>query len=185
MNIENFNILFSEYYLRFIRFALGYVKDSAIAEDFVVESFTAYWQNRASLASDTKPQAYILTSVKNKCLNHLEHLQVRQRAENHINNHSEWNLKTSISTLKACDPTLLFSREIQEIVDQTLKNLPEKTREIFILSRNKGYTYKDIAEEMGISTKTVEFHISKALEQLRIELKDFIYLMPFLILLLN
>lgn len=183
MDIENFNKLFSEYYPRFVRFASGYVKELATAEDFVVESFSAYWQNRTNLSDNSKPQAYILTSIKNKCLNHLQHIQVRQRAEKEINEHTQWLLNTRISTLQACDPNILFSKEIQQIVDDTLARLPEKTRQIFALSRGQGYSYKQIAEEMGLSVKAVEFHVSKALEQLRIALKDFIYLMPFLLFL--
>ncbi len=80
-NLQNFNNLFNEYNERFIRFAIGYVKEKQIAEDFVSEAFTAFWENRGQLLPNTKPQAYILTAIKNKCLNHLQHIQVRQRAE--------------------------------------------------------------------------------------------------------
>lgn len=183
-DINDFNKLFNEYYPRFIRFAQGYVKETEIAEDFVLEAFSAYWQNRSNLTPGTQPPAYVLTTVKNKCINHLQHIQVRQRAEQQINEHIEWRLNLSISTLQACDPDFLFSKEIQQIVDQTLNRLPQKTHQIFILSRNKGYSYKEIAEEMSLSIKTVEFHISKALQELRLSLKDFICLLPFLAYLL-
>lgn len=183
-NIDEFNSVFNAYYPRFIRFALGYVKENEIAEDFVLEAFSAYWENRINLRIDTKPQAYILTIVKNKCLNYLQHLQVRQRAEQQLNEHNEWKLQLSISTLQSCDPAFLFSKEIQQIVDSTLKRLPEKTHQIFNLSRNKGLSYKEIANELNISVKTVEFHISRALEHLRLSLKDFITLLPFLAYLL-
>lgn len=183
-DIDDFNQLFNEYYPRFIRFAQGYVKETEIAEDFVLEAFSAFWENRNHLKSDTQPPAYVLTTVKNKCLNYLQHIQVRQRAEKQINEHTEWRLNLSISTLQACDPNFLFSKEIQRIVDQTLNRLPQKTHQVFILSRNKGYSYKEIAEDMSMSVKTVEFHISKALQQLRLSLKDYICLTPFLLYLL-
>jgi RNA polymerase sigma-70 factor (ECF subfamily) len=86
-NIQSFNQLFNEYYERFIRFAQGYVRERETAEDFVSEAFTQFWENRENLQSDTKPQAYILTIVKNKCLNHLQHIQVRQHAENILFEH--------------------------------------------------------------------------------------------------
>lgn len=179
-DIKEFNELFNNFYSKFLRFAMGYVKETEIAEDFVLEAFSAYWENRIHLKIDTKPQAYILTIVKNKCLNYLQHLQVRQRAEKKINDHNDWKLETSISTLGACDPNFLFSKEIQEIVNTTLNRLPEKTHQIFSLSRNKGLSYKEIAIELNVSVKTVEFHISKALEHLRLSLKDFITLLPFI-----
>lgn len=180
-DIQSFNRLFNEYYGRFIRFALGYVKEKQIAEDFVSEAFETYWENRENLLPGTKPQAYILTVIKNKCLNHLQHVQIRQRAEKEINNHAEWRLTLSINTLHACDPDFIFSEEIQQIVDATLKKLPQKTRQIFVLNRYQGLSYKDIAEKMGLSTKTIEFHVSKALNQLRFSLRDFIYLFPLLL----
>lgn len=184
MDILEFNRLFNLYQARMVRFAYGYVKDTAIAEDFVMEAFSTFWQRRKELTVKTKPQAYVLTIVKNKCLNHLQHLQVRQRMEQNMSQNLQWSLNTRISTLEACDPTLLFSKEVQQILDETLKRLPDRTREIFVLSRSKGYSYKEIAEELHISVKTVEFHISKALERLRVALRDFVYLLPFLMFLL-
>ncbi|MDO5523673.1 MAG: RNA polymerase sigma-70 factor [Bacteroidia bacterium] len=180
-SLQNFNKLFNEYYNRFIRFALGYVKEREIAEDFVSEAFTTYWENRENLLPDTKAQAYILTIVKNKCLNHLRHIQVRHRVEKEINQHAEWLLSTSINTLEACDPDFIFSDEIQQIVNSTLNKLPGKTRRVFMLSRYQGLSHRDIADEMNLSTKTVEFHISKALNQLRLSLKDFLILSPLLL----
>lgn len=179
-DIESFNRLFNEYYTPFIRFAQGYVKEQETAEDFVSEAFTAYWENRRELLPDTKPQAYILTIVKNKCLNHFQHIQVRQRTENLLNDHATWRLSISINTLQACNPELLFSEDIERIIDETLRRLPKKTRQIFILSRFDGLSYKEIARKMNLSIKSIEFHMSKALGQFRLSLKDFIYLLPFL-----
>ena len=178
--IQNFNNLFNEYYDRFIRFAWGYVKEKQVAEDFVSEAFTTYWENKENLLPDTQPQAYILSIIKNKCINYLQHLQVRQRAEKEINDHAEWLLSTRINTLQACDPDFIFSDEIQKIVESTLSQLPQKTRQIFMLNRYQGLSYKDIANQMDLSTKAIEFHISKALAQLRFSLKDFIHLLLFL-----
>lgn len=173
-DIRNFNLLFNEYHERFIRFAIGYVKDRQTAEDFVSEAFTAFWENRRQLSPDTNPPAYIMTIIKNKCLNHLQHQQMQQRVASALRDHSEWVFQTKISTLEACDPDFLFSEEIQQIIDATLNQLPKKTRQIFLLSRNHKLTYKEIAEKTNLSQKTIEFHISKALYQFRLSLKDFI-----------
>lgn len=173
-DIKHFNTLFNEYYKRFILFAIGYVKEVETAEDFVSEAFTAYWENRENLLPDTNPQAYILAIIKNKCLNHLQHQQVHFRVTAELKEHAEWLRQTKISTLEACDPDFLFSVELQHIIDETLKKLPQKTRQVFSLSRNKGYTYKEIAERTNLNQKTIEYHISKALHQLRISLADFI-----------
>ena len=126
--IQNFNSLFNEYYRRFIRFAVGYLKDEQTAEDFVSEAFAIYWENRANLQTHTNPQAYILTIIKNNCLNHLKHLQIQKRVTDELKDHYQWVLQTKISTLEACDPDFLFSQELQSIIDDTLQKLPKKTR---------------------------------------------------------
>lgn len=172
-DIHNFNSLFNEYYKRFIRFAIGYVKEEEVAEDFVSEAFTLYWEKRNDLLTETNPQAYILTIIKNKCLNHLKHTQIHQRVTNELRDHSEWVLQTKISNLEACDPDFLFSKELREIIDNTLEKLPKKTQQIFSFSRDHGLTYKEIALKTNLSQKAVEFHISKALQLLRLSLKDF------------
>lgn len=182
-DINNFNRLFNEYYKRFIRFAMGYIRDEQVAEDFVSDAFAIFWENRNNLAEVTNPQAYILTIVRNKCLNHLKHVQVKNRYKDQISKHAEWRLKLSINTLQACDPNFIFSEEIEKIVSKTLDSLPAKTREVFLLSRFQEMTYKEIADKMNLSTKSIEYHISRALEKFRISLKDFVYLIPLLFLL--
>jgi len=172
-DIQYFNTLFNEYYRRYIHFALGYVREVETAEDFVSEAFTAYWENRENLLPNTNPPAYVLTIVRNKCLNYLKHQQIHQRVADELRDHTEWLLQIRIATLEACDPDHLFSEEIQEIIDNTLKKLPLKTRQIFSLSREQGLTYKEIAEETHLNQKTIEFHVSKALSLLRLSLKDF------------
>lgn len=175
-NIQHFNNLFNEHYEGYVCFAISYVKDRSIAEDFVSEAFTVFWENRANLLPDTKPQAYLLTIVKNKCLNHLQHMQVRQRAEKNMTDHADWLLNTRINTLKACDPEFIYSEEVRQIIDTTLNKLPQKTRQIFEMNRNQGLSYKDIACRLGVTQKAIEFHISKTLRKLRTSLKEFIYL---------
>lgn len=182
MDIQNFNKLFNEYYRRFIHFATDYLKDEQVAEDFVSEAFTVYWEKRAELHPETNPPAYILTVIKNKCLNHIKHKQIQQRVIEELKEHTEWVLQTKISTLEACNPDFIFSKELQNIINSTLEKLPYKTRLVFSLSRDKGLTYSEVANETNLSIKSVEFHISKALKQLRVSLRHFTYCAPFIFL---
>jgi len=182
LELQTFNQLYLTYRQGFIRFAHSYVRDEDVAEDFVTDSMIYYWENRHSLAEDTFPPAYILKMIKTKCLNYLEHLQTRSYVSEALRKHAEWELSTRIASLKVCDPEELFSSEIQEIVTKTLRQLPDRTREIFLLNREENLSYNEIAARMGISSKGVEFHISKALKVLRISLKDYLslYLLYFL-----
>lgn len=173
LDIEAFNRLFGEYQQRFIRFAVTYVADVATAEDIVMESFVAAWEKRSMLTVAAFPP-YTLTIVKNKCLNHLRSLGVRSRVAEDIHSHGARMLRTRIATLEACDPEELFSQEARRIVNQTLERLPARTREIFSRSRYHGQSYKEIASEMDITVKSVEFEVSKAMKLLRVALKDYL-----------
>lgn len=173
-DINNFNKLYNEYNDRFIRFAFGYVRDIAVSEDFVSEAFVSYWENIHKLEPDTNPPAYILTIIKNKCLNYLKQQQTHNRIAEELKKHSDWVTQTKINNLEACDPDLLFREEIQTIINETLNRLPKRTRKIFLLNRNDGFSYEEIAEKMNLSIKSIEYHISKVLSQMRVSLKDFI-----------
>lgn len=171
-DLQLFNHFFKTYQQKFIRFANFYVRDLAVAEDFTIESLLNYWEKRHLLSQDTNPKAYVLASIKNRCLNYLQHLQTRSDFEEE--KHVEWKLSVRITALEACNPVELFATDIQKIVNETLKKLPGRTKEIFLLSREKNLSQKEIAEITGMTIKGVEFHISKAIKVLRKSLKDYI-----------
>ena len=169
----SFNQLYNDYQTRFLNFANTYVRDWDVAEDITTEALIYYWENRNTLSEVSNIPAYILTIIKNKCLNYLQHLQVREDVNEQLLNHAEWELNTRISTLEACDPNDLFTAEAQEIVNKTLAGLPEQTRAVFVMSRYENKSHKEIAEALGITPKGVEYHISKALKKLHTNLKDY------------
>lgn len=147
------------------------------AEDIYMEAIIHYWEKRKELPADTNIPGYILTSVKNKALNHLRHQTIRIDAEDQLYDHRQRELNFRISSLESCDPSELFTIEVKEIIRKTLNELPEQTRTIFFKSRYESKTNKEIAAELEISIKTVEFHISKALKLFRSRLKDYLPLL--------
>lgn len=173
-DLKAFNELFTTYKGRFVRFAQTYVRDEDIAEDYVIDSLIYYWENRHNLGEDVNVPAYVLTCIKHKCLNYLQHQQLHETVAENIISHAQWELNTRIATLEACNPNELFVKEVRDIVNKTLAQLPERTRQIFIMSRMENLSHKEIAERLGITTKGVEFYIAKALKELRIGLKDYL-----------
>ncbi|MCD7937114.1 MAG: RNA polymerase sigma-70 factor [Tannerellaceae bacterium] len=169
-----FNQLVSAYQVQFIRFANKYVADLSVAEDFTMEAFMLFWENRHTLQEDSNIPAYILTIIKNKCLNYLSHLQVREQVNDKLKELADWELQTRISTLEVFEPYEVFTKEVQQIIRETLAALPEKTRNIFVMSRYENKTHKEIAAEVGITTKAVEFHVAKVLKILRHNMKDYL-----------
>lgn len=177
--IKEFNKLFTDYQGIFIRFASTYIQDADTAEDIVVDSLVYYWENRNSLTSNSNIPAYIMEVVKHKSLNHLRNQRIREDIEQSLWTHMERVRKLKITTLEACDPEELFSSEAQRLVNEALESLPEKTRTIFIMSRYENKSHKEIASILDLSTKSVEFHITKALNVLRKRLKDYLPLFFF------
>jgi RNA polymerase sigma-70 factor (ECF subfamily) len=173
-DLEIFNSLFTDYRNGFILFANSYVRNMSVAEDFVNDSMIYYWENRLSIPAGSNLPAYVLTTIKHKCLNYLQHLQTHTDVTEKLRAHAQWELSTRISTLEACEPQELFAEEIQSIVRETLRKLPLKTREIFQLIREDHFSYKEIAEKQGITVKGVEFHMSKAMKALKKALRDYL-----------
>lgn len=172
--LRQFSSLFDQYREPFILFANSYVRDKVAAEDIYMEAMMQYWEKRSDLPLDTNIPAYILTCVKNKSINHLRHLNVVIEAEEQIQDHRMRELNFRISSLESCDPSELFTSEVKQLIRDTLSSLPEQTRTIFFKSRYENKTNKEIAAELEVSIKTVEFHISKALKIFRVKLKDYL-----------
>ncbi len=167
-----FNKLYAEYSHRLIRFARSYVMSNEVAEDIVNDSFMYYWENRSTIEERNLP-AYLLSVVKHRCLNHLNHLAIEEHVKADISSLKYWELQLKITTLEACNPDELMLHEIQVLVQQALNKLPAQTREVLLRSRYRLQSNKEIAAALGISVKAVEYHITKALKMLRIELKDY------------
>ena len=103
----------------------------------------------------------------------MKHQRLEQEAKNRFQYLEEWELQLKISTLEACNPERLLSDEIQKLVRKALLSMSQQTRDILIRSRYLSQSNKEIAAQLGISVKSVEYHITKALKILRVILKDY------------
>ena len=114
-DIRMFNELYREYKARFVFFAKMYVRDEFVAEDIVVDSLLYYWENKENLSHQSNIPAYVLTIVKNKCLNYLRHERTREDIVKQLQDQNAWELQLRIMTLEACEPEFLFSEELRKI----------------------------------------------------------------------
>lgn len=103
-----FGELYKRYKARFESFAVGYVQDRLIAEDVVTDAFIYYWENRSRLDADCNAAAYILTTIRHKCLNYLRALQVRMRVHNEVGDLQRRVVSENIRSLELCDPQHLL-----------------------------------------------------------------------------
>lgn len=181
MKENDFNEIYKRNYRRSFLFVKSYVHDDMAVEDIVAESLVKYW--RAVSSGNNKPvnESLLLTMLRNRALDFLRHQAVHEAAVGEMANLNDRELSIRISTLAACDPEEIFSKEIQAIIHEALRSLPEQTRRVFIMSRFENKTVKEIAEETGLTVKGVEYHITKTLKILRTRLKDYLPLLYFLI----
>ncbi len=158
-----FSVLFEKHYKRLFNYAFKVVEDSDIAKELVQETFIKLWKNFENVKDDERTiESYLITILKNKIIdNHRK----RQTQEKHFN---LYKLNTAFT--EDIDSKWELEKEIEKIYN----SLPPKTSDIFKLSRDKGLTYPEIATLKNISVKTVESHISRALNTFRISLKDYL-----------
>jgi len=170
----NFSHIFELYKKPYVQFAYSYIRDMDDAEDIYMDVMLHFWEKRDSLPFDVHIPSYLLIAVKNRSLNYLRQQQTRIDVHERLYEHNMRELNFRISTLKDCDPAELFSKEIKAIIEDTLANMSDQTRKIFYLSQYDNLTNREIAEKLSINIKTVEYHISKILKTLRINLKDYL-----------
>ena len=166
---QNDELAFSELYSRHVRIlvhtAIRKTGTRSTAEDLVQEVFFKFWLGRNKFDIQKNAQAYLQGMLKYNIVNYYYQEQKKQ-----VFSIEDVESPADDETREYLDYNLL-----SELYEQSLLKLPEKCRQVFVLSR-KGYSLKEIALTLEISEKTVEAHISKALRILRIEMKDYIAL---------
>lgn len=168
-----FEQLFKTHVKELHAYACTILKDEMAAEEIVQDIFYKLWERPDKFSINGSVASYLYRAVYNACLNHLKHLKVRLKYESHTV-HQMKNQTDSASKK-------IISKELESRVKEALERLPEQCRTIFQLSRFEELKYREIAERLEISIKTVENQMGKALKIMRAELAEFL---PFLILLL-
>lgn len=173
-NREAFTELYNRYWEKTFAVAYHRLDDEHEAEEVVQEVFLSIWQRRASLKLTHTMATYLSVAVKYRVINHLDR---QYRKQQHLDELTFTSTETEDSTIQ-----WLEEKELRKWLDHSISQLPEKCRIVFLLSRDENKTYAEIAAELGISQKTVEAHMSKALSTLRQSLG---VSLPVLILLLS
>jgi len=155
---EAFRKIFEFYQEGVFNFLLYRLNDIETAEDLLQEVFLKIWINRQNLDENKSIKAYIYTTANNLSLNHKRHKKV---VYNYRKEYKDINKQTETPH------QLLESKEFQEQLFQVIENLSDKVRIVFLMSRVEKLSYKEIADRLDISIKTVESHIVKALKQIR------------------
>ena len=176
-----FKVIYNQYASKLYFFIYEYVPYNDIVENIIQETLMVLWDKKAELTDDTNLGAYLFTVAKNNCLYKLRSQHYRQRLFD-SKEVSELELNANLDALSVMDTSLFAFHEIERIIEETLQELPPQCRKVFRLSRFEDKKNREIAEELGVSVKAVEGHISKALKVFRITLKEYLPIVAFLFL---
>lgn len=171
---NEFGKLFLKYRDKFISIARSYTRDEMVAEDIVAESFTNFWDNREKIYIQTVPEAYILQSIRNRCMNWLRDRTTRMRIEQNMQNNTYIAMIADLHALESSDIGKIFRSDIARIFRDVLSTMPEMTRNIFLDSRFGDMTYAEIAEKYGVSQRKVKRDIQIVLANMRTSLQDYL-----------
>ena len=170
----DFETLFSDHYSRLCAYAYNFIKEQEGSEEIVQEVFFKLWINRSDIKIESSIISYLYRAVRNASLNFIKHIKIRENYKQHN--------KEQIEQSEQLDSDPLNVSELEKKIRASIDLLPEQRKKIFILSRYEQLKYKEIAEKLGISIKTVENQMGKALQFLRKELAEYL---PLLIIFFN
>lgn len=168
---KKFEQLFRAYYKELHRSAFRYVRDSESAEEIVQQVFLRLWEKDWEKEVHTSIKAYLYRAVYNESMNFLKKEQRKLKYQSYQQSREEF--------MPAVDQS---AKDLDQKLQVALASLPEKSRTVFELSRFQEMKYKDIADTLDLSIKTVEGHMTRALRHLRIELVDYLTVIIFYII---
>lgn len=170
---NSFNEIYTALYRKSFLYVKSYVHDDMAAEDIVSDSLIKLWERmKQEVVEPVSPLLFCI--LKNGTLDYLKHQTIKRDAHGTIERTLMREMEIRKTSLESSDPNEIFSNEIQQIIQTTLHSLPEKTREIFLLSRFENKSHKEIAALFDVSQKGVEYHITQAIKELRVALKDYL-----------
>ncbi len=146
MDKKSFQRIFDNYFNALCVFGYRYISDSTAVEDMIQEVFVSFWEKQENFDNEKAIKAFLYTSVRNKCLNHMKHQTVQKKHEERL--------------IYELESEQFFSQHIieEETFNQLyieIKDLPESAQNIMLLALN-GLKNNEIAEELGISVNTVK-----------------------------
>jgi RNA polymerase sigma-70 factor (family 1) len=164
-----FTIIFTKYYQDLVRFSFGFTRDSDASEEIVQEVFLKLWENRNSFVIHNSLKSFLLKTVQNRSIDSLRHVNITNKYASTVLEHpllSENNTENYI-----------LHSELEAGFNLAMAKIPSQYAEAFRMSRIESLNYQEIAQKLGVSVRTVEVWISKALNLLREELKDFLLML--------
>ncbi|MDR0825495.1 MAG: RNA polymerase sigma-70 factor [Prevotella sp.] len=166
-DIKAFEQVFRQYYTSLYMYAFGITGKKEVSEEIVQELFYTLWKDRGTLDITLSLKNYLYGAVRNKSLQYCEHRRVKDRYREQALSMNEIPEDTPQEQLEY--------KELEDMINRTLNKLPDRRLRIFRMHRMEGKKYKEIAELLSISVKTVEAEMTKTYQLLRQEIDNYIH----------
>lgn len=167
-----FEEVFKSNHSQIVGFCNHFINDLDKSKSLTQEVFLNLWLNHEKVETLHGIRAFLYTFAKSSCLNYIRHQKVIYKYEDKQLQKEEEEL--NLAVLESFDFHSLEFVELEELIQQSISNLPEKCRQVFIKSRFDGKMNKEISEELNISEKTVEAHLTRALKTLKFRLAEYL-----------
>ncbi|MBB4035120.1 RNA polymerase sigma-70 factor (ECF subfamily) [Dysgonomonas hofstadii] len=165
-DIKAFEHVFRQYYAPLCMYSYSITGQQEASEEVVQELFYVLWRDRQELRILRSIKSYLYGAIRNQSLQYIEHKNIQNR-------YKEKALYQHKATHDETPHEQMEYRELEKIIDQALKRLPERRLKIFRMHRNDGKKYKEIAEILSLSVKTVEAEMTKTYQALRLEIEKY------------
>jgi len=168
-----FESVFRFWYEPIVNFADEYLSDLESARNIVQNIFLRLWEKHNLVDPDSNLKSYLYMATRNACLSHIRHLKVESAYFEKSLRCSE-DLQLNYEALNELNMEQLDFNRLEQLIQETIDSLPERCREVFIMSRYEDLKNKEIAEKLDISVKAVEANITRALAKLRESTKEYL-----------
>ncbi|MDR2809096.1 MAG: RNA polymerase sigma-70 factor [Tannerellaceae bacterium] len=155
-----FDVLFTRYHPIVKSFLVGFIKNEDIASDMAQDVFFKVWINRETISKVISFKAYLFRMARNMVYDYFEHNAIKEKYDHNLQENAE-NYYSDLIEEE------LYARELSLLIDIAVEKMPLQRKRIFTMSRKNGFSNDEIAEQLNISKRTVENHITQALKDLR------------------
>jgi RNA polymerase sigma-70 factor, ECF subfamily len=164
-NIAAYRFLFDHHFSDLCNFLLIYLHSKELSEEIALEIFTYIWEKRETLQIKATFKSFLFASAKNKAISHYR--------KEHKVLFTSLEVGESLVTEVSSAQQFMENSELREIINKAINKLPEKSRKIYQMAWEENLSHKEIARQLGLSSKTVENHVGIALHKLRESLKPY------------
>lgn len=166
-DIRSFETIFRKYYLSLYYYSLSILKDAESSEDIVQQLFYTIWLNKEKIEIEGSLNNYLYKSTLNQSLLHIKRKSTVLKHESH--------LKNEIDTYAYTTPeNELEYKELETLINNIISRLPERRRKIYLMHKDEHLKYKEIAQKLSLSVKTVEADMTKTYKELRVKIENYI-----------